>query len=195
MTLLQIQKRTMTIAGTVLSIYLLFHMLSNLSFFFGDSFNQFYQIYNSAWIRWPVLAIVLFCLWIHVRAAVNIRRKNNQARQVGYKKYDKFHIPAALVTLSIILLFLFIVIHIIQSLYVNPDDVRSSVMSWFSSVIITLFYLTGVFILVMHLQHSLINVLQTLGISAKMHHIAIHSTVALLGVGFVSIPVYVWLMS
>ncbi|MEC9412547.1 MAG: succinate dehydrogenase [Pseudomonadota bacterium] len=195
MTLLQIQKRTMTIAGTVLSVYLLFHMLSNLSFFFGDSFNQFYQIYNSAWIRWPVLVIVLICLWIHVRAAVNIRRKNSQARQVGYKKHEKFHIPAALVTLSIILLFLFIVIHIIQSLYVNPDDVRSSVMSWFSSVIITLFYLTGVFILVMHLQHSLINVLQTLGISAKMHHIAIHSIVALLGVGFVSIPVYVWLMS
>jgi succinate dehydrogenase / fumarate reductase cytochrome b subunit len=68
-------------------------------------------------------------------------------------------------------------------------------MSWFSSVIITLFYLAGVFILVMHLQHSLINVLQTLGISAKMHHIAIHSIVALLAVGFVSIPVYVWLMS
>ena len=52
----------------------------------------------------------------------------------------------------------------------------------------------GVFILMMHLQHSLINVLQTLGISSKMHHIAIHSAVAVLALGFVSIPVYVWLV-
>lgn len=194
MTLLQIQKRTMTIAGTVLSVYLLFHMLSNLSFFFGDRFNQFYQIYNSAWIRWPVLAIVLICLWVHVRSAVNIRRKNSHARQVAYKKHDKFHIPASLVTLSIILLFVFIIVHILQSLYVNPFDVRASVLDWFSSPFITLFYLMGVFILTMHLQHSLINVLQTLGISSKMHHIAIHSAVAVLALGFVSIPVYVWLV-
>lgn len=194
MKLLQFQKRSMAIAGTILSVYLIFHMLVNLSFFFGDNFNQFYQAYNIAWIRWPVLAIVIACLWVHVRAAAAIRIKNSQARRHGYKKHDKFHIPAALVTLSIVLLFLFIVVHIVQSLYVNPDDVRSSVMSWFSSVIITLFYCAGVFILVMHLQHSLINVLQTLGISSKMHHIAIHSTVAFLGIGFVSIPVYVWLM-
>ncbi len=195
MTLLQIQKRTMTIAGSVLSVYLIFHMLSNLSFFFGDNFNQFYQVYNIAWIRWPVLAVVLICLWIHVRAAVAIRQKNSQARQVGYKKHDKLHIPATLVTLSITLLFLFIMVHILQSLFVDPFDVRASVITWFSSLLITLFYLMGVFILIMHLQHSLINVLQTLGISSKMHHIAIHSAVAFLAVGFVSIPVYVWFVS
>jgi succinate dehydrogenase / fumarate reductase cytochrome b subunit len=34
MKLLQLQKRAMALAGTIMTVYLLFHMLSNLSFFF-----------------------------------------------------------------------------------------------------------------------------------------------------------------
>jgi len=196
MQLLQLQKRTMALAGTVMTAYLLFHMLSNLSFFCADAFTQFYDVYNQAWIRWPVLFLVAASLLIHVKAAVAIRAKNAKARQLGYQKYDYFHIPAPLVTLSISLLLLFIVVHIGQALLLDTTQLRAELVNWFSSFWLLLFYVGGVFILAMHLQHSLVNVLQTLGVRSTMYKTLVNTSVLLLAVGFVSVPVYIfWSMA
>lgn len=192
MKLLQLQKRLMALAGTVMTVYLIFHMLSNLSFFSAPAFEQFYAFYNQAWIRWPVLLIVLASLLIHVKAAITIRIKNSQARQIGYKKHDKLHIPAPLVSLSIALLLLFMLVHIGQTLLIDTNAVRAEISAWFSSVWMLLFYLAGLGILAMHLQHSLINVLQTLGISSRTYKTYIISSVAVLTVGFAGVPVYIW---
>jgi len=192
MKLLQLQKRAMALAGTIMTAYLLFHMLSNLSFFSSSAFEQFYTFYNQAWVRWPLLAVVILSLLIHVKAAMHIRIKNSQARQVGYKKHDKLHVPAPLVSLSIVLLLLFILIHIGQTLLIDTSAVRDAMNNWFSSVWMLLFYLAGLSILGMHLQHSLINVLQTLGISSKTYSLAIISAVVLLTLGFASVPLFIW---
>jgi len=193
MTLLQLRKRTMTLAGSVMTVYLIFHMLTNLSFFSAPAFEQFYAVYNQAWIRWPVLALVLIALLIHVRAAVAIRIKNSQARRVAYKKHDKLHIPAPLVTLSIVLLLLFILVHIGQTLLIDTSQVRAAMLNWFSSGWMLLFYLAGLLILAMHLLHSLVNVLQTLGISSTMYRLSISTGVVVLTAGFVSVPLYIWM--
>lgn len=193
MKLLQLQKRVMALAGTVMTAYLIFHMLTNLSFFSGSAFENFYGVYNHAWIRWPIFLLVLGSLIIHIKAAVNIRIKNSQARQIGYKKHDKLHIPAQLVSLSIALLLLFILVHIGQALLLDTSSIRTGVTEWFSSVWMFLFYLAGLGILAMHLQHSLINVMQTLGISSKTHKITIIGGVVLLTVGFASVPAYIWM--
>ncbi len=193
MTLLQLRKRTMTLAGSVMTVYLMFHMLTNLSFFSAPAFEQFYAVYNQVWIRWPILALVLIALFIHVRAAVAIRIKNSQARQVAYKKHDKLHIPAPLVTLSIILLLLFILVHIGQTLLVDTSQVRAAMLNWFTSGWMCLFYLAGLLILAMHLLHSLVNVLQTLGISSTMHRLSISAGVVVLTAGFASVPLYIWM--
>lgn len=193
MKLLQLQKRVMALAGTVMTAYLIFHMLTNLSFFSGSAFENFYDVYNLAWIRWPIFLLVLGSLIIHIKAAVNIRIKNNQARRIGYKKHDKLHIPAQLVSLSIALLLLFILVHIGQALLLDTSSIRMGVTEWFSSVWMFLFYLAGLGILAMHLQHSLINVMQTLGISSKTHKITIIGGVVLLTVGFASVPAYIWM--
>jgi succinate dehydrogenase / fumarate reductase cytochrome b subunit len=193
MKLLQLQKRAMALAGTIMTVYLLFHMLSNLSFFSGSAFERFYAFYNQPWVRWPILAAVVGSLLIHVKAALHIRTKNSKARQVGYKKHDKLHVPAPLVSLSIILLLLFILIHIGQTLMIDTTAVKAEMISWFSSVWMLLFYLAGLFILAMHLQHSLINVLQTLGISSKTYATAIISAVVFLTLGFASVPLFIWI--
>lgn len=192
MKLLQLQKRTMALAGTVMTVYLVFHMLSNLSFFSKPAFESFYAFYNQPWFRWPVLLLVVASLFIHVKAAIHIRIKNSRARQVGYKKHDKFHVPAPLVSLSIVLLLLFMLVHIGQTLMMDTSQVRATMLAWFSSVWMLLFYLAGLFILAMHLQHSLVNVMQTLGISSRMHQLSIITGVAILTLGFASVPVYIW---
>lgn len=192
MKLLQLQKRAMALAGTVITAYLLFHMLSNLSFFYASAFEQFYAFYNQAWVRWPLLGVVVLSLLIHIKAALHIRIKNSKARQVGYKKHDKLHVPAPLVSLSIVLLLLFMLIHIGQTLLIDTSAVKAAMLDWFSSVWMLLFYLAGLFILAMHLQHSLINVLQTLGITSKTYTLAIISAVVFLTLGFASVPLFIW---
>jgi len=190
---LQLQKRTMALAGLVMTVYLFIHMLTNLSFFNQTSFNQFYTWYNAGITRWVVLFLVSASLLIHVKAAIKIRKVNAKARMINYRQHDRFKIPAPLVTLSILFLLAFIVIHIIQTLVFDSADVYEELNQLFQSEMMVLFYLSGLFVLMMHLQHSLANVLQTLGKTSVTHSVFIWIGVLALVGGFALIPVYIYI--
>lgn len=189
---LQLHKRLMALAGVVMTGYLVFHMLANLSFFSESAFNSFYDFYNAGPIRWLVLIVMVAAIAIHVKAAIKIRKVNANARTVDYAKHDKFKIPALLVTLSVIFLLSFIVIHIIQSLLFDTSVLYSDVTALFQSPLMVLFYLAGLFVLTMHLSHSLANVLQTLGKTSVIYHGAVWAGVLALTGGFASIPLYIY---
>lgn len=189
---LQLQKRTMALAGVVMTAYLIFHMLSNLSFFSQNIFTQFYDIYNGGPIRWLVLLLMIAVIAIHVKIAVKIRKVNAKARTIDYAQHDKFKIPAPLVTVSIIFLLSFIVIHIVQTLLFDTSQLYSEVTQLFQSEIMVLFYLAGLFVLTMHLQHSIANVLQTLGKTSVIYHSLVWSGVLALTGGFALIPLYIY---
>jgi len=189
--ILQLHKRTMAIAGVVMTAYLLFHMLSNLTFFNEAMFSGFYDWYNGP-VRWLVLAIMVAAIAIHVKAAIKIRKVNAKARTVQYHKHDKFHIPAPLVTVSVIFLLSFIVIHMIQTLLFDSADVYGELVALFDSIWMVLFYLAGLFVLMMHLQHSLANVLQTLGKTSLTCNTLVWAGVLLLSGGFASIPLSIY---
>lgn len=188
---LQIKKRSMAIAGIVMTIYLIVHMLTNLTFFDKSQFSLFYAWYNQSIIRWLVLAMVLMALSVHVRYAITIRRINAKARSIDYKRHDKFKIPALFVTLSIVFLLGFIGLHIFQTVSFDAENSYEELYRLFKQPIMTLIYLAGLFVLLMHLQHSLANVLQTLGKSSKTCTVFVWGMcVALIG-GFASIPFYI----
>jgi len=189
---LQLQKRTMALAGIFMTAYLVFHMFSNLSFFSPNAFTRFYELYNAGPTRWLVLFAMIIAIAIHVKIAIKIRRINAQARTVGYAKYDKFKIPAPLVTLSVIFLLSFIVIHIIQTLLFDTTQLYNEVEQLFQSPIMLLFYLAGLFVLTMHLQHSIANVLQTLGNTSVIRHFLVWFGVLSLTGGFALIPLYIY---
>ena len=190
--LLQLQKRTMALAGVLMLGYLVFHMLSNLSFFTESTFSSFYQWYNGGVIRWLVLLVIVASIFIHVKIAFRIRAVNAQARTIDYAKHDKFKIPAPFVTASIVFLLAFIIIHVIQSLLFDKFNVYNELTSLFQSELMVLFYLAGLFVLTMHLQHSLANVLQTLGkTSVSCHSLVWIGTLALTG-GFALIPLTIY---
>jgi succinate dehydrogenase / fumarate reductase cytochrome b subunit len=181
----------MAIAGIVMTIYLIVHMLTNLTFFDKSQFSSFYTWYNQSIIRWLVLAMVLMALSVHVRYAITIRRINAKARSIDYKRHDKFKIPALFVTLSIVFLLGFIGLHIFQTLSFDAENTYEELYRLFKQPIMTLTYLAGLFVLLMHLQHSLANVLQTLGKSSKTCAVFVWGMcVALIG-GFASIPFYI----
>lgn len=192
MKLLQLQKRSMALAGMWMTVYLVFHMLTNLSFFVESSFSQFYQWYNSGVVRWLVLLLFAASLFIHIKAAIRIRIANAKARTIGYKKHDKFHMPAILVTLSIVFLFGFIAVHVIQTLLFDATDVYGELIQQFQSLWMVLFYLAGLFVLMVHLHHSLANVLQTLGKTSLTCNRLVLLSCLLLTAGFAVIPLYIY---
>jgi len=189
---LQLQKRIMAVAGLFMTVYLVFHMLSNLSFLSESTFTQFYDLYNAGPIRWLVLLAMIVATAVHVKTAIKIRRINAQARMIDYAKHDTFKIPAPLVTVSIIFLLSFIVIHIIQTLLFDIAQLYSDLTQLFQSPIMVLFYLAGLFVLTMHLQHSLANVLQTLGKTSVICHGLVWAGVLSLTGGFALIPLYIY---
>ena len=195
MKLLQLQKRTMALAGVVMALYLIVHMLTNLSFFTENSFSQFYRWYNGGIVRWLVLAVIVTSLFIHIKAAIRIRKTNAKARSVAYKKHNKFHIPASLVTLSIVFLFSFIAVHVFQTLLFDSTVVYRELVELFKSPWAVLFYLAGLFVLMMHLHHSLANVLQTLGKTSLTCNSLVLGGCMLLTAGFAVVPLYIyWVM-
>lgn len=189
---LQLQKRTMALAGLFMTVYLVFHMLSNLSFFSQSAFIQFYDLYNGGPIRWLVLLLMVVAIVIHVKIAITIRKVNAKARTIDYVKHDKFKIPTPLVTVSIIFLLSFIFIHIVQALLFDTAQLYGELTQLFQSRIMLLFYLAGLFVLTMHLQHSLANVLQTLGKTSVIYHSLVWVGVLSLTGGFSLIPLYIY---
>ena len=189
---LQSQKKTMALAGVFMTIYLVFHMLSNLSFYSPEAFEQFYAIYNGLGIRWLMLLLMMAAIAIHVKIAIKIRKVNAKARRIDYARHYKFKIPAPLVTISIIFLLSFILIHIAQSLLFDTAQLHSDVTALFQSIIMVLFYLAGLFVLTMHLQHSLANVLQTLGKTSVIYSCLVWAGALSITGGFASIPLYIY---
>lgn len=190
--MLQLQKRLMALAGLVMTVYLFFHMFTNFSFLNEAVFSNFYQWYNGGIVRWLVLFIMVMAVIIHVKVAIKIRRVNAKARTIDYKKHDKFKIPTLFVTASIVFLLAFIVIHIIQTLLFDPSNVYQELSTMFQSHWMLLFYLAGLFVLTMHLQHSLANVLQTLGKTSMTCHSLVWTATLLLTGGFAVIPLYIY---
>lgn len=189
---MQLQKRLMAIAGVAMFVYLIWHMLTNLTFFSEVLFNDFYAWYNIGYIRYSVLTLFIVLIAVHVRTASKIRQVNAKARVIDYARHDGFKIPAKLVTLSVLFLLAFIVIHIIQTLLFDTFDPYQAMLDLFQSFFMLAFYMAGLFVLTMHLQHSLANVLQTLGkTDFTCQYLAWAVTLSVTG-GFAIVPLYIY---
>ena len=192
MRVMQLQKRLMAIAGVAMFVYLIWHMLTNLTFFSEVLFNDFYAWYNIGYIRYSVLTLFIVLIAVHVRTASKIRQVNAKARVIDYARHDGFKIPAKLVTLSVLFLLAFIVIHIIQTLLFDTFDPYQAMLDLFQSFFMLAFYMAGLFVLTMHLQHSLANVLQTLGkTDFTCQYLAWAVTLSVTG-GFAIVPLYIY---
>lgn len=189
MALMQVKKRLMALAGLVLSLYLVLHMLSNLSFVNPASYEAFYAFYNQPLIRWPLWLLVSAALLLHVIVAVQIRIQNGRARHVPYRHRQHHWIPAWLVNIVITLILLFTIWHMAQMQAFGQGQVYAQTLALFSNGWQVLIYLTGLALLATHLLHSLTNVLQTLGVTSRQFAGVCIAGVVILMVGFALVPV------
>lgn len=189
MALLQVKKRLMAIAGLVLTVYLIFHMLSNLTFFIPGQYQTFYDFYNQPLIRWPLWLAVTAALVFHVIVAVQIRLHNRKARVQAYQHRQHHSIPAWLVSIVITLILLFILWHMAQMWSFGGEEIYRQTLTLFSSKWQLLIYLGGILLIGLHMQHSLTNVLQTLGKTSKQFYWICTAIVVLLVAGFALVPI------
>ena len=182
-------KKMMAVAGLFWFVYLIFHMLSVLSFHSGEAvFSGFYAWLNSS-IFYPILlALLVLTISFHIVIAVSRQLSNNESIGERYKKTNPKAIPRLVAWLGASIMLAFIVIHSVQMLSIETVDLYQEIHSIFNQPLMWFIYGLGLLSLSTHLHHALTNVLQTLGISsAQCKSLSILIVVVIMA-GFVSIP-------
>ncbi len=182
-------KKLMAIAGLIWFVYLIYHLLSVLTFHSGEVvFNAFYSWLNSSWIYPVLLTLLGSTIVFHIYVAVTRQLDNNKSAGIGYKKSYPKAVPRIVAWSGAALIFLFIVIHSVQMLSVDETNLYQHMVLIFSNPLMWVIYALGMIAISAHLHHSLSNVLQTLGVSSRQHHNLAWLIVIVIMLGFASIP-------
>ena len=182
-------KKMMAIAGLIWFVYLIFHMLSVLSFHSGEAvFSGFFAWLNSS-IFYPILLVLLvLTISFHIVIAVSRQLSNNKSIGERYKKTYPKAVPRMVAWLGASIMLAFIVIHSFQMLSTETADLYQEIHSIFNQPLMWFIYGLGLLSLSTHLHHALTNVLQTLGISSSQCHTLAVFIVVVIMAGFASIP-------
>jgi succinate dehydrogenase / fumarate reductase cytochrome b subunit len=207
------------VTGLGLTIFVVAHMLGNLSYFSPNP--HAYNLYSHTLISlgpllWIVELGLLGFFVFHVILGFSIWRKKGAARDVGYQVYRSVGTPSMQSTSSrsmIItggILLIFIVIHLISFKYgpgigegytVNVDgvemrDMKRLLEEKFASPIYTFAYTGVMLLLALHLRHGIWSSLQSLGaMNARLTPIVYGIGLImgiLIAIGFFVLPLYIY---
>jgi len=199
------KKWLMAVTGIILFGFVVGHMLGNLQIYLGqeqlDHYAELLQA-NQAFL-WAFRSVLLFCVSVHIWAAVLVWLRNRSARPVKYKMFQPPGLDYAARTMvwSGPIIALFIVYHILDFTVgtANPDfikgEVYHNVIASFSNPVIASIYIAANLLLAFHLYHGLWSLFQTFGWDHPRfgwirRALAIFFSV-LIGAGNISIPLAV----
>jgi succinate dehydrogenase / fumarate reductase cytochrome b subunit len=135
-----------------------------------------------------LLALLALTIVFHVVIAITRQLSNNESFGEGYKKPYPKAVPRVVAWSGASIILIFIVIHSVQMLTIDPVDLYSELQSIFQNPLMWAVYGLGMVAISTHLHHGLTNVLQTLGITSKQCKGWALIIVLVIMVGFVSIP-------
>lgn len=203
------KKTVMALTGLFLIVFLLEHLYTNVSLFFGDGGVEFNET-SHAMVRMifiRVIEIVLFlALLMHVAQAILLTRENRMARSVKYAvngaaQTSSWNSRNMGFTGSI--LFFFVVVHLYNFFVpyritgtiggAGQETVAQDVVAALENPIYAAIYLISCIVMAFHLSHALSSAFHTLGLSNKKY-MPIWDKVAIgfaffMGVGFGSFPI------
>jgi succinate dehydrogenase cytochrome b subunit len=173
-------KQVMAVSGLVLLLFAIVHMLGHLQMFGGpDMYNSYAHFLQELWeVKWPVRALLLAFVLIHLVTGVALAAKNRAARPARYAKLVHVTSSAAGRTMvwSGLAVFAFIAFHIlhftagiVQPRYfhvIDPKerwDAYGMFVHGFQDPAIYGIYLAGILLLALHLGHGATSWLQSLG--------------------------------
>ena len=206
------RKWTVAVTGLLLFGFVVGHLVGNLQIFLGpDSINRYGAFLQGLGeLLWAIRIGLLFMFVVHIVATVQLRLENRAARPVRYAvtKRVRSTFAARWMMLSGIMVLCFVIFHLMHFTTHNIDrsfaalhdvqgrhDVYRMMILGFSNQAASAFYIVGVGLLSVHLNHGFQSLFQTLGLSsAKLASCWIKTGQALswlIFLGYVSIPVAV----
>ena len=214
-------KKVLTgLTGLGLTIFVLIHMLGNLSYLSSDE-NAYNNYTDTLASLGPVLYLIELGLVaffvIHIVIGINIYLRKRKARAVGYKAYKSVGRRPSMQTISSktmiftgIILLVFLVIHL-KSFKFGPGvaegyvvevegrqirDLKRLMTEKFQSPLYAFGYPIVVILLAVHLRHGVWSAFQSLGamkprLTSIIYTIGVILAV-LIAVGFLFVPLYIY---
>jgi succinate dehydrogenase / fumarate reductase cytochrome b subunit len=203
------KKVVMALSGAILFGFVLAHMAGNLQLYLGphalNAYSEFlHEVLHGAGL-WIARAVLLLAAALHVWAATALTLENRAARPVGYRQWQArtSTLASRSMRLSGVVLFAFIVFHLLHLTVgavhpsFEPGNVYHNVVTGFSIVPVSLFYMGAMLLLGSHLQHGVWSMLRTLGLGhpryERLAHRAATVFATVVVAGNVSFPLAVLL--
>jgi len=192
--------------------FVVVHLLGNLQFFAGPHVINEYGTklrHLPFGSLWALRAVMLGAVVLHIVTTLMLVKENRAAKGAGYVKKASVQAKVAtrLMALSGIILLSYIVFHLLHftTHSINSDyaswmdgedhDVYRMIVSGFSNIGISIFYIVAMVLLAMHLSHGAASLFQTLGLRTKKMACCLGLCAQVfawvLCAGYVSIPVAV----
>ena len=202
------KKIVMGVTGLIGIGFVIGHMAGNLLVFRGpEAINAYaHFLASTGELLWIVRLVLIASVILHVVAAYQLTMQNRAARPEGYVKREPQVTTWAARTMRWggALILIFIVLHIMH--FTNPGwrpqggfekaDVYTNIVTSFRIWWITLFYVTVMLALGLHLYHGAWASVRSIG-AAQPKERPLHRTVALaiaviVWLGFTAVPVAVF---
>lgn len=207
------RKVVMAVTGLLMVLFVVGHLLGNLSIFAGPNGINAYaeHLHQLAPLVWATRIVMGVAVVVHVILAIQVTLENQAAKPIKYQappRYLKATLAGRTMIWTGLILGAFIVYHLLQfTLRVTPNlvlgqdlmgrfDVFGMVVSDFRVGLIALVYVVGMVGLFLHLRHGIQSTFQTLGLSNAVllpRYGALGMVLSgIFLVGFVAIPVAIF---
>ena len=207
------RKLIVALTGVVLILFVVGHIMGNLTIYFGQSaLNNYAHFLQSSPVLWVVRLGILAIVLLHVALGIAVTRENLVARPKTYQAGNPWYLRLyqKRMIISGLLLLAFILGHVAQltfgagmaEVFALKDsggyaDVYTRVVIAFQNAWVAWAYIIAMLLLAMHLKHTLRAMFQTLGFFREnfFDFFELLSWVVTLLVvgGFISIPLSVQL--
>lgn len=203
------KKFVMAVTGSFLIIFLVVHLIGNLTLYFGaETFNQYVETLDVVKPIIRVIELVLLTAFIlHILSGIRLWVENKQAKQKRYRvnassENSTLFSRTMFVTGSIV--FIFLVLHLGTFFWrfnvhdpaglADQDLYFNIVTGFFQIWWYVILYVIAVILLGFHLNHGFQSVFQTFGWNHKKYTPLIKKLGTLyaiiMAVGFASMPIY-----
>lgn len=198
-------------------LFVIGHMAGNLQFFLGaEAINRYGDFLQSnVELLWPVRCALLAIIIIHIWSATKLTLENRAARPVSYQQWEPTAASYASRTMMVsgIIVAIFIIYHLLhytvmvkainltgQDFDAKPDffdekgrhDIHKMMVTGFSNIYVSLFYIVGVGLLCLHLSHGASAMWQSMGWKKRSYGPCLDRAArwgsVLIFLGYISIP-------
>jgi len=209
------------ITGIGLVVFVIAHMIGNLSYFPGpEAYNGYaHKLLSLGWLFYTIEILLALCFLLHAIIGISIQVRRRRARPVGYKLYKSAGKPSrsgysarSMIFTGIILLG-FLILHL-NSFKYGPGisegytaaladgeqvrDLHRLMTEKFKEPLYAFGYPIVMILLGMHMRHGGWSALQSLGMMSRRLSPYVYTFAAALGVlvavGFIFVPLYIYFL-